>query len=397
MHSVSAVLALLFSVNSFAAAEEPRKLVVICIDGLDARYLKDADRLHLKIPTLRKLMREGMAAEGEGKMAPDASWPASATIVTGVAPAKHMIANSETPTQTIKGQTLWQAAIAAHRKTALLNWPATVGAEADYVCPQFWEGHFTVDPPFDAIAQKCTAGLVQRIAKTYPTFMKAKWSDASALQALRYLLEVEKPDLTLVHLLDLEGEESETGALSLYSRDVLENDDDLLGQALAKRPPRTIVAIVSDHGFDTENYVVRPKVLAASNAVEMKYGLVGAMDAKAAAALRKWIGNKKMGIAREVSLAEVKKSVPEVAGWKAAFVTMPGYVAIDGANGKAVGQGSHKGVPSAWLSRAAFVLNGDGVKPGKVGEVSMLDIAPTFAGILGVSLHEAHGKSLLAK
>jgi hypothetical protein len=34
-------------------------VIVISVDGLDHRYLCDADSLGLKIPTLRKLMREG--------------------------------------------------------------------------------------------------------------------------------------------------------------------------------------------------------------------------------------------------------------------------------------------------------------------------------------------------
>jgi Type I phosphodiesterase / nucleotide pyrophosphatase len=397
MYLVRDLIALVLCACFLAQGAEPRKLIVICIDGLDARYLRDADKLHLKIPVLRKLMKQGIVADGVAKVVPDGSWAAGATITTGVAPARHLILSSEPPTQTASVQTIWQAAMAANRKTALLYWPATVGAQANYLCPQFWEGHSAVDPPFEPIAQRCTPGLTQRIAKAYPTFTKAQWSDVSALQALRYLLQFEQPDLTLVHLADLEGEENETGALSLYSRDVLENDDDLIGQALEKRPRHAMVAIVSDHGFDTENYIVRPKVLAGSDAVEVKYGLVGATGPQAAAALRKWIGNKKMGIAREVSLAEVKRTAPDVAGWVAAFVTMPGYVASNSASGKAVGPGTHKGVPDAWGARAAFVLSGEGVKPGKVGEISMLDIAPAFADILGVRLPGARGKSLLPK
>jgi hypothetical protein len=394
---VYALTVLALTVCLAAQGAEPRKLIVICIDGLDVRYLKDADKLHLKIPVLRKLMKQGMVADGVAGVRPDGAWPASATIVTGVAPGRHMIAGAEPSTQTPKARTLWEAAMAAHRKTALLYWPATVGAEADALCPQFWEGRFAVDPAFDPIAQRCTPGLAQRIASTYPTFTKAQWSDASGLQALRYLLEHDRPDLAMVHLADLEGEENETGALSLYSREVLENDDDLIGLALEKRPAHTVVAIVSDHGFDTENYVVRPKVLAGSGAVEVKYGLVGVTDAKAAAALRKWVGNKKMGIAREAPLAEVKKAAPEVTGWVAAFVTMPGFVASDSASGKAVGPGNRKGVADAWAARAAFVMSGEGVKAGRVGEISILDIGPALAEVLGVRLAGARGKAMGVK
>ncbi|MCU1259617.1 MAG: type phosphodiesterase/nucleotide pyrophosphatase, partial [Bryobacterales bacterium] len=376
----------------------PRKLIVICIDGLDARFLKDTDKVHIKIPVIRKLMRQGVVSDGVIGVLPGGSWAADTTIVTGLTPAQHLVSADEPATQKSKGQTLWQAATAAHRKTALLDWPATVGAEGDYVCPQFWEGSRAVDPELDPIARRCTPGLTERIASVYPAFTKAQWNDASALEALRYLLRFDPPDLTLVHLSDLEGEERETGALSIYSQDVLENDDDLIGQALEKRSPRTLVAIVSDHGFETENYIVRPKVLADTNAVEVKYGLIGAKDTKSAAVLRKAIGSKKTGIAREVPLAEVRRVAPDVKGWVAAFLTMPGYVASDSTRGRAVGPGSHKGVYAVWPLRpnfrSAFVLSGEGVKPGRIGEISMLDIAPTLAEVIGVRLPAARGTSL---
>jgi predicted AlkP superfamily pyrophosphatase or phosphodiesterase len=388
MRLFCALSALLFL--SLAQGAEQRKLIVIDIDGLDARYLRDADKLHLKIPVLRKLMKQGVVAEGVVGVFPSTSEAAAEAIVTGVAPALMP-----------KPKTLWQAAMEAHRKTALLYWPATAASDADFVCPQFWEGRPAVDPDFEPIAQRCTPGFPQRIASAFPTFTKVHWSDASALQALRYLLQSEQPDLTMVHLADLEGEENETGALSIYSREVLESDDDLIGQALLKRPPHSLVAIVSDHGFDTENYMVRAKLLVGSKAVEVKHGLIGATDAKAAAALRKFIGNKKMGIAREVPIAEVRRVVPDAAGWVAAFTTMPGFVGSNESTGKPVGPGNHKGVSSEWPLRpdyrSAFILSGDGVKPGKVGEISMLDIAPTFARVLDVPLPAAKGNSLWPK
>ncbi len=393
---------ILLALAAFSArAAEPRKLIVICIDGLDARYIRDADRLHLKIPSIRKLLRQGAAADGVIGQIPDNSWASDTTIVTGVPPSVHQVMDDESPARTPRALTLWQAAAAAHRRTALLYWPATLGAQADYLCPEFWEGHATLDPPLEPISHKCTAGFPQKIAAAYPTFTKAQWSDASGLEALRYLMRSDPPDLTLVHLSDLEGEERETGALSIYSREVLENDDDLIGLALEKRRPETLVALVSDHGFETETYVVRPRVLVGSKAIDVKYGVIGATDAKAAAALRKLIGGRKTGIAREIPLAQVRRDLPDTGGWVAAFGTAPGYIPSDSATGRAVGPGSHKGVDSQWPHRpdfrATFVLSGQGIKPGNIGEISILDIAPTLADSIDVRLPGARGRSLWPK
>jgi predicted AlkP superfamily pyrophosphatase or phosphodiesterase len=377
------------------------KLVVISIDGLDFRYLKDADRLHLKIPVLRKLMAQGAVADGVIGFPPAESWPAITTIVTGVPPSRHGIVFDDRLDQTSSALTLWQAATNGRLKTALLYWPATTTSSGDFVCPQVWDKPHLSEALFDPIAQKCTTGLVDRIAKVYPRFTKSLWDDESAMLALNYLLQYEKPDLSLVHLAELDPEEHQTGALSLYSRELLENDDDLLGQMLPKLPPHSVVAIVSDHGFETEDHVIRPRVLTGSSAVQVKYGLIGTTDLRVAAILRKLIGVKKDGIAREVPITEVRRYAPELRGWVAAFGTMPGYIAVDEAKGPAVGPGSHKGVHGLWPTRpnyrSVFLVWGYGVKAGHMGEISSLEIAPTLASIIGVALPEAKQPSLWPK
>jgi predicted AlkP superfamily pyrophosphatase or phosphodiesterase len=381
-----------------AKSENRLKLVVISIDGLDARYLREADRLHLKIPTLRKLTKQGASSIGVIGVLPDDSWATGTTMVTGVRPARHGVSGARSPNQIPGVGTLWQAVTAEHRKTALLYWPATVGAEADYNCPQFWEGAQAADLPFDAISQKCTPGLVQRISSVYPIFSKSQWNDSTALLGLRYLLQFEQPDLSLVHIADLDQEEHETGALSLYSREVLENQDEMIGQALSRLPPHTQVAVVSDHGFETEDFVVRPRVLIGSKTVEVREGLIGARTASDAAALRKLVGSRKAGIAREISLEEARRAVPEASRWTAVFATLPNYVASESATGKGVGPGTHKGVHAFWPNRpnfrSVFLLAGDGVRPVQLPEISMLQIAPTLADVLGVKLPAAEAASL---
>jgi predicted AlkP superfamily pyrophosphatase or phosphodiesterase len=374
------------------------KLVVISIDGLDFRYLKDADRLHLKIPVLRKLIAHGGVADGVVDMAPTDSWPNVTTLATGVPPAQHGVITNDRLDQASKTETLWQAAMKAHKKTVLLNWPATLTASADFVCPPFWEKPGQSEIPFDPMSQKCSPGLVERIASVYPRFTKSLWSDESAMLALDYLLQYENPDLSMVQLTDLDAEEHETGALSLYSREILENDDELLGQMLTHLPPGTLVAIVSGNGYETEDYVVRPRVLTGSNAIEVKYGLIGTTDPKAAAALRRLAALKKNGLAREVPMAEVSRYAPELKNWVAAFGTAPGYVPVDEAKGPAVGPGDHKGLHGLWPNRpgyrSVFLLSGGNVRAVHLGEISLLDVAPTLASVLGVTLPDAKQPSL---
>ncbi|MBI3696641.1 MAG: alkaline phosphatase family protein [Acidobacteria bacterium] len=396
---VSRLLVVLLFAASLPAQ---RRLLVLSIDGMDSRYLRDADQLRLRIPTLRRLMKEGAVANGVQGIVPTVTWPSHTTMLTGVAAARHGILTNDQPgrpgqrwwyTRFLKARTLWQAAHEKRLKTAAVFWPVTVGAEIDFNIPEFWierHGHGTDLAP---IEQHSTPGLFDRITRADPTFPVSTLSDRNILVATRFLLENEKPDLMLVHIADLDGEQHDTGAFSRYARATLEYQDELLGQTLKSLPPGMLLAIVSDHGFETSDKVFRPKAMVPDAVV--REGLVGAPTAEAAAQLRKMVGQ---GIlAREVLVDEVRRLAPDLGSWAAAFETAPG-ITLSATPGPPVSEGDHKGVHGLWPTRpgyrASFLLWGPGVKPRRLGEISMLDLGPTFAEILGLSLPDAQGRSL---
>ena len=165
-------------------------------------------------------------------------------------------------------------------------------------------------------------------------------------------------------------------------------------------------ALVSGHGFENENYLVRPRVLlsqgrqsSGSIPVEVKYGLIGTPDAAVAARLRKLMTEgHRHGIAREVPMAEVEDKAPVLRNWVAAFDTLPNYVATEDNAGPALGPGSHLGVGGLWPSRpgyrSVFAIAGEGIRPQKLGEIDLLQIAPTLADVIGVKLPRAKEPSL---
>lgn len=388
-----------------------RKLIVISIDGLDSRFFRDADRLHIKIPNLRRMAASGISADVVG-LAPALTWASYAMIVTGVPPdVSGITADPDKPEihwwfdNDLKATPIWRAAAQKGLKTAAIYWPTTMGAHANFNCPEYWEGGTDNATQFDQISARCTPGLIDRISKWDNSFLAPLWGDAVGIDVLRFLLTNEKLDLILLHLPELAAEERETGAMSIYARKVLENDDELLGATLLKMAPGTAVAIVSDHGFDRASYTVRPKVILKAagleDAVSVKYGLIGTSNVQAAALLRKAIGVKLSGIAREVPMAEVRKLAPDLRDWVAAFDTPLNFVASNETKGPAVGTGNHKGVSGLWPthdgSRAVFILTGPGVRHARIPEISILDEAPTLAEILGVKLPRARGVSLLGR
>ncbi|MGH9661219.1 MAG: ectonucleotide pyrophosphatase/phosphodiesterase, partial [Bryobacteraceae bacterium] len=270
----------LFLVCVFAAAlaAQPKKLLVVSVDGLDTRYLHNADRLGLRIPTLRRLVAEGAVASGVVGIVPTVTWPSHTTILTGVPSDEHGIVSNDQPGKPgqrwwfvsfLKARTLWHAAREKKMKTAAVYWPVTAGAAIDFNFPEFWyerAGHETLFAP---IAEKATPGLEERVARVYPSFPRSQWTDTSAMQAVRYLVEFEKPDLTLVHIADLDSEQHDHGAFGKNAKAVLEHADTLIGWVLEKLPPQTIVAIVSDHGFDNAEKLVRPRVMLPGGNVEI--------------------------------------------------------------------------------------------------------------------------------
>src|SRR6185369_2871404 len=115
-----------------------QKLLVVSIDGLDQRYLKNVDALGLKIPNIRRLIREGQWSQGVVGVVPTITWPSHTTIITGVEPSVHGIQTNRMPAsqggdypwsvKLLKVQTLLDAAHKAGMKTAAITWPVTVDA-----------------------------------------------------------------------------------------------------------------------------------------------------------------------------------------------------------------------------------------------------------------------------
>ncbi len=389
------------------AAQLPYKLVVISIDGLDARMLNEPG-LHVKAPNIRRLMRNGVWAAGVVGVAPSDSWPSHAALATGTPPFENGITSNFVPhgpaevfasASSIRTQTLWDAATAAGLKSATVYWPSTLGAHSTFNFPEYWESRKGNAVDFEPIVSRAhPPAIVALIEQMFPSFEKELWDDSSSAAAAQWLLATEKPDLLMVHMAEVDAEQHDTGALSVYARDMLENDDDLIGQLIARAPARTVFAIVSDHGFENENYVVRPRVMlkraGVSGDVELADGLIGTTDASVAAYFRRAMAEpKRSGIAREVPMAEVAAKAPALSKWIAAFDTLPNYVAIGEDRGPAVGAGNHLGVHGLWPTRpgyrSVFIVCGDGVTPEKLGEIDMLRIAPTLASVIGVRLKDA--------
>ena len=382
-----ALLAIPALLSAQGASRHGPRLIVISVAGLDQRFLNEpASRL--KIPAIRRLMRQGVMAGGVLGVAPSETWPSAVAMMTGVPPA---LESEATP--------LWQAASANGLKTAAVYWPGTAGAAIDFDLPPADEGRGGEDIPFDGVARRAEpAGIADRIEKTSPGFEKTLWNDASALTASLYALRVAKPDLLLVEFTDVDAEQRATRTLSVYAREMMEDDDERIGQIVAAAGPDAVVALVSGHGLEDDDYVVRPRVLV-KGPVDVEDGLIGTGDRAVADRLRALLKDgRKHGLAREVPMAEVRAKAPSITNWVAAFDTPANVVASEEEKGPPLGPGGHRAVSGLWPDRpgyrSVFILAGKGIPARKIGEIDLLQIAPTLAGVLGVELPQAKAKSL---
>jgi len=334
-------------------------------------------------------MRQGTVASGVVGVAPSETWQSSIAMMTGIPPDQESAAI--TP--------LWSAASKNGVRTAAVYWPGTESGSLDFSFPAPLQRRRGDNVLFEDVARKAMpAGLADRVEKASPGFQKTLWTDASAESAALYLLRAEKPDLLLIEFTDVETEERETRMISVYARQILEDEDDRVGRIAAAISADTVLALVSGHGFENEDYIVRPRVLM-KVPVEVQDGLIGTTSRAVAERVRMLMKDgRQHGIAREVPMTEVAAKAPSLANWVAAFDTPTNFVAKADEKGPALGPGSHLAVDGLWPGRpgyrSVFILAGPDIPARRIGEIDLLQIAPTIAGLVGVELPQARARSL---
>ena len=397
---------LLLSLVLFASLAGARPLLVISIDGLDHRYLRDADQLGLKIPHLRKLLKEGAWADhGVIGVVPTVTFPSHTAIVTGVRPDQHGILNNNRPKEEggeryffasmIKVPTLWDAAKRAGLKVGGVHWPVTVDSKNfDWDFPEHFKKRQGAGMDWQATAEKATPGLIEKMTARYPS-MATEWIDdrARALATV-YLLKYEKPDLLLLHLIDHDAEAHETGPFSMHAKAMVERTDELLGDILAAKPASMAVALVSDHGFERIDEVLNIRALLREAGVTGAVTVSGTMVSTDDEGVARFLRGLKT--AREIPADEWQRFIPNRPKPLAAFEP-PAHTqfATDPAapvHAKIL-HGDHGLWPLRTDYRSTFILWTPGGKPARLGELDMLSIAGRLAQVLNLDF----GKDLKAQ
>jgi predicted AlkP superfamily pyrophosphatase or phosphodiesterase len=417
-------------------------VMLISVDGLKPEAILDAQSHGLMVPNLRAFMRDGMYASGVRGVLPTVTYPSHTTLLTGASPAKHGIYANTTfdpllkndkgwywYAEDIKVPTLWDAAAAAHLKTASIYWPVSVGARITYNLPQIWRTGTEDDLKLQRALS--TPGLEQELSAglgRYPGGMEETVAEDEirARFAVR-LLELKHPSFFTVYLTGLDTEQHASGPFSRKSNETLERLDAIVGslRAAAEKtsPGRATICVVSDHGFaavehdvnlyaafrdaglltvDQSNKITDWKAMpwpaGGSAAVMLANPADEAVRTRVKALLDKLASDPANGIERILTHDEIQqgRGFPEAAylialriGYEVAYglslplVTKPSNL------------GMHGYLPEHPEMRSSFFMVGPQVPKGKsVGEIDMRQIAPTLAGLMHIRLAAAELKSL---
>jgi hypothetical protein len=238
----------------------------------------------------------------------------------------------------------------------------------------------------DAIEEKSTPrDLVKQIRAVYPSFGTEWMDDRNRTLGTMYIVSRLKPDLTLLHLVDLDSEQHERGPFTPEATAMLEYTDELIGKILSVTPDNFRVAIVSDHGFELTRRVMNPYVLlqGTSHKAVIAAGVIVARDAATAAFLE-----GKEGIGRRIPLDELRQHAPELAeGAAAAFEPVEGVNFARGVDGlwpEHKPRGEHGLWPGRPDYRSVYFVAGPGIQAGKSAPMQMLEINARLERLLGL-------------
>lgn len=411
---------------------QPKRVVLISIDGLRPEfYLSE----QFNTPNLHAIAREGVSASGVRPVFPSQTYPNHATLLTGVLPRKHGIYANRPFSEKVgpsndrwywyasdvKALTLWQSAKNAGRKVAILRWPSTIGANVDWILPEIF-GSPGVDVRRDSKIA-FSKGDPAFIARALHHFERDSLDSVADLDALatgtaRMLLESDQPDLVLVHLIQADLEQHNTGRDSEQTRTAVENIDRLIGQIRdALDPSRpTDLLIVGDHGFADYNNLVHLNTLFAKRgwlAVKehqiTRWTVVADVEGPQAAiyvkkpALRstvtKLLRANASSYYKVLDRAELNR-LGAYPGAACAVVANKGYAiasntSLENLEGpllthEKTTRGQHGYDSDLPEMQTGFLAMGPGIAKGRtLGAINILDVAPTVASLLGVALPNA--------
>ncbi len=407
------------------AAQSHNSVLLISIDGMRPDNVLKADEHGLKIPHLRRILKDGAHATGVRGVLPTVTYPSHTTILTGVWPAKHRVYSNVVfdplglnlagwmwYTEDIAVPTLWDAASKAGMVVGSVSWPVSVAAKGiRYDIPEYWRASKFPGEDLKLLRAISTPGLVVDIEKDAGPYITdlddAEKGDRQRTRYAAWILRNRHAQFMTVHLASLDHLEHAHGPFSPEANATLEQVDAEVGE-LEAAAPNAIVCVLSDHGFTRTEHSFNivsafaeeglvtmtnrkvtgwkafPDLEGGSAAIILKDPNDEATRAKVAKLLARLAADPKNGIAKILETRQIAAfgGRPDAAFW----VDMQSNFSIVAADRPDRVGGTHGYAPSNPQLLASFFIAGPKIKPGvNLGEIDMRSIAATLARAMGLS------------
>ena len=401
--------------------QQVKHLAMVSLDAVD-----NEDVAFLKtLPHFGALARRATLVEHVAPTFITNTYPIHSSIITGVYPHKHgLIENLKTQpgkehpdwntqAKLLRAPTLYQKAAKAGLSVCSILYPVTEGAaDITYNIPEI-PGHM----PLMQRAGRMLSGNAGYLLGCILRNLKYKKRDgiaglddlttACAIDTLRR----KRPNLLLLHLLDVDGTKHAFGPKSTEATEALKRTDERLGNLMAAieltfQPEEYAVIVFSDHGCLPVHTTIDP------NDVLKQYGLIrepagtpGDFDAffhnaGGSAFVQLYRPEKRQTL--EAAIAALLKE-PYTArllteeemnfgGFSGSF-----FCGIEAADGYCFGK-IHKGQHGYALKkegyRPFYLAAGPGIRKGRaLSGGCVVDICPLAAELLGLPLWEMDGKN----
>ncbi|MDO8544328.1 MAG: alkaline phosphatase family protein [Opitutaceae bacterium] len=424
-------------------ANADRHVVLISIDGFPAYMWRD---LSLPVPNLRRLAAAGATADAMTVVNPSITWINHTTLVTGVTPRKHgvlfnglLVRNGTNRPPKIEPWVDKSRLVFAPTLYDVAHAAGLTSAEADWVAVTRTG---TIDWSFAEIPKREDPVVKEMIADGALTEEEVAWMqppnrknmvfvDNTWTRAACYMFKKHKPNLLMYHTLNTDSTHHRYGPLSPPSYTALAYADRLVGDLIravdeSGRRANTTFIITTDHGFKKVSQYVYPNValkragllraagptvnecdayVMTQGGIAFVYVLDPARKAELVPRLRELLQGVD-GIARVIDGSEGPSHgmpTPEENQGMGDLILFPksGFAfsasaAGNDLTGPSTNYGGTHGYPASDPELdGIFIASGAGIKPGvRLERMRNLDVAPTIAHLLGLSLPNVEGRVL---
>ncbi|MDR0922249.1 MAG: alkaline phosphatase family protein [Lactobacillales bacterium] len=422
-----------------------KKLVIISIDAMGASdLLGDLT----DIPTLARFKEEGTHVQNIQAIYPSLTYPSHTTLVTGEYPKTHGIINNtkiqpqrKSPdwywySKDILVPTLYDVAKNEGLTTAAFLWPVTAKSSIDWNIAEIFPNRIWTNQVLTSMSASSPL-FIYEMNKKYGHLrqgIKQPYLDDFITAAAVDTLENKKPDLTLIHLVDMDSMRHAHGVLSEEAKAALVRQDARVANIIeatkiAGTYEETSFVILGDHYQIDVHHMIRLNALfakkgwltpRADGTVRRNFDVYAkSADGSTYIYVDKTSDVEPQEIRQELEKIEgisriysTKEATERGAAPNATFMieAKRGYYFIDEAIGKIVEKVNPNdiGQPERYMAVHGYspfkqnysttvMFKGPEIAKGKaIEKADLIDEAPTFAEILGLKTFPKHtaGKSI---